>query len=833
MHRFARVSPSFSLLVALVGTLAPLAGCDCGGPAPAGTCHASSDCRAGQQCVDSRCVAAPDGGTLDASGDTGPLPDTGMTCPLGHMCGAACCGTGQVCGTNVMCCDRASLCGTTCCGAGEVCEGAVCRRDCGTNARCTDAMGAPVCCGAGEVCASGQCFAPTDACTDFFECPTGQYCEPSLGRCLPQPTGPACQVRPMGGAVVPTLLWHWDGTGRASPQWNQVMMAPMVANLTDDDGDGHIDARDVPDVIFSTFCGSHDGSCAFGSYGQDGILRAVSGDDGHPIFDVTSAAYRVNPGSQVAIGDLDGDHLVEIVTCASDPSGIGGVIAFHHDGSFYWRTSDSRVQCAEAAPAIADFDGDGHPEVFIRYTILGGTDGSVRSHHACVGTGGWATSAHSPCDYTTAADIDGDGHLDLVGGNVVYRLDGTTVYDHTADFDDGYPAVGDLDLDGRPEVVVVHSAFHPTPYQGDHELRAFRHDGTLLWGPIDINQGHAPAADVASGAVGGGGPPTIANVDDDPEPEIAMAGAYAFVVFEPNGTARWSSATRDHSSRKTGSTVFDFDGDGAAEAVYSDEQWLRVYDGRTGNVRFCACNTTATLWEYPVVADVNNDGHAEIVAASNDYGGPSFSTCVADPILGACENARIAAGENLGTHGVRVFASPTRDWVATRHIWNQHTYHVTNVTESGDVPAMERPNWSSPGLNDFRANVQPGATNVPDLVPTDLAVELNMCGARMTLDFRITNDGWSASPTGVPATVYVEEMGSFRVLGRVMTSRALFPGDFEAFSMPYDLGARPATDTVRFRVIVDDPSDMPLPSLVECHADNNTAETMATCGFLG
>ena len=798
---------SLSLAVSFV------AGCGCATPVVPGACTTNADCPHAQTCIDSHCRAPTDAGVSpDGGRDVGA--DT-SACGANRPCGAACCATGEVCGTNTMCCARSALCGSTCCASGQVCEGAVCRIDCGTNTRCADSAGAPVCCASAQVCAAGQCFSPTTTCADFVDCPAGQYCETVLGLCLPQPSGPTCSVHPTGGAIVPTLLWHWDGAGRALPTYNQVMMAPMVANLTDDNHDGHVDAHDTPDVMFSSFAG--------GNYGSDGILRAVSGDDGHPIFDVTDLAHRVNPGGQLAIGDLDGDHLVEIVACAS---GTGGLVAFHHDGSFYWASTDARVQCTMAAPAIADFDGDGHPEVFVRYTIVNGMTGAVLSHHACVGTGGWATTSHSPCDYTTAADIDGDGHLDVVGGNVVYRFDGTTVYDHTADFNDGYPAVGDLDMDGMPEVVVVFSAFHPSPYAGDHELRAFHRDGTIAWGPIDINQGHAPAADVASGAVGGGGPPTIANFDDDPAPEIALAGAYDFAVFEPNGTARWSSTTRDHSSRKTGSTVFDFDGDGRAEAVYSDEQWLRVYSGIDGTVRFCACNTTATLWEYPVIADVNNDGHAEIVAASNDYG---FNACVADPNLGPCENARLAAGDSLGTHGVRVFSSPTHDWVATRHIWNEHTYHVTNVSESGDIPTIERANWSVAGLNDFRQNVQPGATNVPDLVPTDLSVDLTLCVARLTLYFRVTNHGWAASARGVPVTVYVLIGTTWTRLGRLMTTRALLPGESEQMSMPYDLGTRPPGDIVRFRVVIDDPTDMPLASLLECHSDNNTAETMSGC----
>ncbi len=811
-------------LLALALVLLVVSGCDCSGSTTP-ECTSSDQCAAGSMCVDTRCVAIPDGGPpMDAAPPDGGSSDAGG-CSVGQRtCGSTCCAEGEVCGTDTQCCALDVLCGTVCCDSGQVCEGAICRLDCGTQTRCHDDAGAEVCCADGEVCASDRCFAADTPCQDFIDCPAGQYCEPTLGSCLPQPTGAECVSHPMGGAVVPTLLWHWDGTGAALPTYMQVMMAPMVANLNDDNGDGVADENDIPDVVFNSFAG--------GNYSNDGVLRAVRGTDGASVFDVTDPALRTTPGAQVAIGDLDGDGWNEIVTCASDSTdNQGPLIAFRHDGTLFWRATDPSAQCGQAAPAIADLNGDGTPEVFVRYTVLDGTTGELEWQHDCVGTGGWATSAHSPCDYTTAADLDGDGQLELVGGNVAYHADGTTLYDRSADFLDGYPAVGDLDLDGTPEVVVIQSAFHPSPYAGDHWLRALNADGTDRFGPIDLNAGHAPAADVTADTVGGGGPPTIANVDDDPEPEITSAGAYAYAVFDPDGSLLWSSLSDDRSSRKTGSSVFDFDGDGAAEVVYNDQYWLRVYDGRDGTVRFCQCNTSATLWEYPVIVDVDTDGHAEIVLASNDYGAGTAS-CQPSADLGTCETDRIAAGDNLGTHGIRVFASPSRDWVGTRRIWNQHTYHVTNVTERGAIPAHERPNWSVPALNDFRLNVQPGATNLPDLVPVDLAVSLTQCTSALELDFRVQNQGWSAVPAGAAVAVYVEDGGSFTLVTRLTTSRVLLPGEFETFSVPFDLTGRdPGADT-RFRVVVNDDGDPSTPDVVECRTDNDQAEVTGACSIL-
>ncbi len=43
-------------------------------------------------------------------------------------------------------------------------------------------------------------------------------------------------------------------------------------------------------------------------------------------------------------------------------------------------------------------------------------------------------------------------------------------------------------------------------------------------------------------------------------------------------------------------------------------------------------------------------------------------------------------------------------WVPARRIWNQHTYHVTNVREDGTIPPQEPKHWDL--LNTFRTQAQ-------------------------------------------------------------------------------------------------------------------------------
>jgi len=76
--------------------------------------------------------------------------------------------------------------------------------------------------------------------------------------------------------------------------------------------------------------------------------------------------------------------------------------------------------------------------------------------------------------------------------------------------------------------------------------------------------------------------------------------------------------TQDSSSNRTGSSVFDFEEDDAAEVVYSDETRLWVFRGTDGFVLFQTSLSSCTWHEYPLVADVDGDNQAEILAVANN-----------------------------------------------------------------------------------------------------------------------------------------------------------------------------------------------------------------------
>lgn len=160
----------------------------------------------------------------------------------------------------------------------------------------------------------------------------------------------------------------------------------------------------------------------------------------------------------------------------------------------------------------------------------------------------------------------------------------------------------------------------------------------------------------------------------------------------------WSQPSKDTSSNVTGSSVFDFDADGAAEVVDADECFLRIYDGATGTVLYSAARLSGTTYENPVIVDVDGDFHSEIVSAVNDYG--NISCPAEDPLRPEVLYER--------SRGIVVLRDVMDRWAASRPVWNQHAYAVTHVGDRGEIPRTSAwmNNWNDPTLNNFRQNVQ-------------------------------------------------------------------------------------------------------------------------------
>ncbi len=702
------------------------------------------------------------------------------------------CSPGQACGDGGICTDDGE-----CCTAEAFCGG-----DC-----CVDP----------EICAFQQCVTPGDECVDATDCGPDEYCDYALGetqggtggagagcqggivfqtgKCLPKPPKcngqdpgdppsclESCESHPPIGQFSPALKFSW---GNLSSSNHDVMMAPIVTQLDDDNCDGDIDERDLPDIVFFTFAGSDYNN----NNGSSATLRAIS-----IIDNAVSTKWNVvtpgdSPGRSIASGDIHPTPGNEIVVCTTD----GRVRAYTAGGTQLWLSNPTGGACF--MPSIADMDQDGDAEVIVRAQILEGDTGAVQ-----------ATLTPANNLNVVVSDVNGDGQLDVVTPSRAYDASGNLLID--VGINGTHVAVGDLDNDGIPEIVSVYrnthsmSVWHLDPNQpSGYELvrQGAEINGTISPNPCcQINPNSA-------GCNGGGGPPTIADFNGDGFPDVALAGGIGYAVFDgqklmdsnvpDNHTMAWLKQTHDCSSAQTGSSVFDFDGDGIAEVVYADEVTLHIYDGVTGNDVWSTCNTSGTLWEFPLVADVDSDGHADLVVASNRYSGLN------------CSGSK--------TTGIRIFGDTQGQWVRTRRIWNQHAYHVTNVNEDGTIPPVEAPNYLDPNLNNFRQNVQPlGEFSAPDLVVSVFP----SCLSEYTIVARVRNIGEASVPAGVVVGFYEGDPNSGGTkLGEALTTQVLYSLGSE------DVPFVPATQPVDLLyAVVDDGS--PPHAWHECRDDNNVSE---------
>jgi hypothetical protein len=748
-----------------------------------------------------------------ASLDDGGSDETGTSSADGDSTGVDSSGGDEPCVT-VLCGDP-----LVCCADDEDCAAGACVPACESGVRCGE--DASICCEAGEVCVDASCVAPTGACLDSFDCEIGEFCEPTLGQCLPQFDPVTCAYEPDFEEIEVTLEWSYTD--------DQSISMPVIADL---DGDGS------PEVAVA--------ATQLGPGGWvDGELVVLDGTSGavkwRVLHDPANGSHGLHGRATLGIADVSGDDLPDIVY-AGRPTGNASVVhAVDGDGDLLWSSHDADgapygLVIVNGAPAFANFDDDDAAEIVWGAAVID-DDGLVVWDEGGNGNGAtYGTNSSYTGGVSAVVDLDGDGHAEIVSGRHAWSVDwqaGPTVtltqlWD--AGGADGYPAIADLDADGDPEVVLVAAG----------DVRVLDGATGLAWCGVDPTDAMCVAdpslrtAAIAIPGGGRGGPPTIADFDGDGRPEIAAAGGGSYSVYdlaragedivqpmdapEPEPGAiyvRWSQQTQDQSSNATGSSVFDFQGDGIAEVVYADECYMRVYSGLDGTIILEEPNSSATIHEYPLVVDIDADGNSEIVVVANN---------------GDANCAHIEGYESR--QGVFVYGDAFDRWVQTRRVWTSHTYHVTDATSAGTHAPAELDNWTQPGLNNYRQNVQgEGVFNAPDLT-VELAIGVGGClDEELNIIATVRNIGALGVPAGVEVSLFAGTDATGDLIGTMPTPDPLLPG--ASVELVWVVEAMQGGAAQSYFVAVDG-DDAEAGIVAECDESNNDALTeSAACPIPG
>ncbi len=564
------------------------------------------------------------------------------------------------------------------------------------------------------------------------------------------------------------------------------------------------------------FVGDLDGDGVPELVGKDGAknsgtnnIRVFNGIDGTHLVSYNSTNHHY---SQVVIANLGTAQSYQ--GCIFFVDGSAKVVRLDYtktdngDGTFSHALTQGAISTqsahsSEASPQIADFDMDGSPEIYVGNYIydaatLSYYGGDASHNQGCNNVNdAWAFAY----DVFKSGDVipgtsntfgpEADG-LELIAGNKIYTVDLTAAPANvlqeavvvdidgftnplTSDNADGFTSIGDVDNNGKIDVIVSAAEGDPMVY---------------VYDPYTAQQ-LGTSFVVRSGSVGSkssarAGRCNVADFDNDGFVEIGLAGLHTYVVIEYNQSlntleTKWrkdgdgsNDGTQIYdASQMTGSTLFDFEGDGNAEVVYSDEHNLYIWRGSDGTELAKVTSGSGTRTDYPLVADADDDGQAEIIISAQSNAG---------------------SGNSGGDDYIAVYRSKDAPWVAARETWNQHGYIVTNVgadliipqTQQEIVLPVEGVNYNflekyNQAFNGFLVqttfltqDAEPTFA-VGDLTTENVTINVDECVSVKEITFTVTleNNGDWKTPRNTPIAVFdgdpYEELATY--LGTFYTSQ--------------------------------------------------------------
>lgn len=327
---------------------------------------------------------------------------------------------------------------------------------------------------------------------------------------------------------------------------------------------------------------------------------------------------------------------------------------------------------------FADFNGDGHPEIYVRNKIFDAETGILLATAQGGNNQANSYSHNSHTNYNRlscpiAFDICGDTRQELILGNEIYDVVITnrfgTLGNHATltksitppnnIINDGHVQVADFNLDGHPDILISNR-----DTEGSY--------GTVSFYVWDVYNNQTSLPIQLETYFTGKSVPLIADFDNDGRLEILIdccandgQGQRAY-RFNPNTNSfnhLWTLAIDEDSYSNT-ATLFDFNNDDINELVLTDNSRLLVYDLSYNPPTLLSsidCGEI-TIMHVPIVADVDNDGSAEIVVTGKPGGYMQANTML------------------------KVYKSATEPWRNARKVWNQYMYHVTNVNEDLTIP---------------------------------------------------------------------------------------------------------------------------------------------------
>ena len=383
---------------------------------------------------------------------------------------------------------------------------------------------------------------------------------------------------------------------------------------------------------------------------------ALLDSDGNQVWRRTD--YGLYPRSNIAYANIDGGTTAEILVAMSNSDDLAVIDA--QTGDIKWQ-----VPYWDGSPHIADLDADGDLEIISGRNVLDHTGQLL-----------WRSSI-SEASYTV--DVDLDGILEVIMGRTLFSADGTFIRNYGSQY--SAPIIIPVGLDSDPEPEFIQ--------RQTNAISAYDTDGTRLW-LTTVSVGRSI--------------PVISNMDDDPYPEIAIDG----LVLSHEGEIQ-SSRNFDDGSDFTHPTAFDFLSIDRTQVVSVAEN--KVHMNYSTGVPLYNGNQfrSYTQGEIPVMADVDKDGHAEMLMYS----------------------------------GYSLYLLEDQDdlWAGTRSFWNQSHFYYEEYDENFNYRSGHIKHWGIDST--FRVNHAWPTAELSDLQITRM--DIHEISGVSTIQVFVKNNGLAPS----------------------------------------------------------------------------------------
>ena len=409
-----------------------------------------------------------------------------------------------------------------------------------------------------------------------------------------------------GGSGTLSVLTN-SGSGRFVLSSSPVIgNAPQSVATADVNGDGKVD------LITANF-----------GQGAGNTLTVLT-NNGSGGFVVASSPVVGNGAESVAAADVNGDGKADLI-CANRGDSTVSVLTNNGSGGFVLAGTNA-VGSGPFIVTTADVNGDG--KVDLTTANYGPGAGNTLTVLTNNGSGRFVFSSTLNVGigvfYVAAADVNGDGKLDLVSANntdstlSVLTNNGSGGFVLATNLSVGkapdWVAVADINGDGKPDLITANS--------GNNTLSVLANATPFpIQGQLAFKLSSSPGVGDAPNSVG------AADVNEDGKLDLISANYYgnSLSVLTNNGNGgSVLSGTYPVGSLPIQVTAADVNWDGKLDLICANsdgaDSTLSVLTNN-GNGRFVLAGT------YPVgigpasvtAVDVNGDGKADLISANQGY----------------------------------------------------------------------------------------------------------------------------------------------------------------------------------------------------------------------